>query len=37
VTAAIALLYILPGLLILAVTARFISGRNAALSDGLRP
>lgn len=37
VTAAIALLYILPGLLILAVTARFITGRNAALADGLRP
>ena len=36
-TAAIALLYLLPGLLILAVTARFITGRNAALSDGLRP
>lgn len=37
VTAAIALLYILPGLLILAVTARVITGRNAALTEGLRP
>ncbi len=34
---AIALLYILPGLLILAVTARRITGRGAALTEGLRP
>ena len=37
VTAAIALLYILPGVLILAVTARFVTGRSAALTEGLRP
>jgi putative spermidine/putrescine transport system permease protein len=37
ITAAVALLYILPGLLILAVTARRITGRNAALTDSLRP
>ena len=37
VTAAIALLYILPGLLILSVTARFVTGRSAALTEGLRP
>lgn len=37
ITAAVALLYILPGLLILAVTARRITGRNLALSKGLRP
>lgn len=36
-TAAIALLYILPGLLVLVVTARHITGRNAALAKGLRP
>lgn len=36
-TAAIALLYILPGLLLLTVTARQITGRNAALTDMLRP
>lgn len=36
-TAAIAFLYILPGLLLLAVTARQITGRNAALTDMLRP
>ncbi len=37
VTAAIALLYLLPGLLILAVSARRITGRNAALAERLRP
>ncbi len=36
-TAAIALLYILPGLLILALTARQITGRNTALVSGARP
>ena len=37
ITAAIALLYILPGVLILLVTARQITGRNPALVEGLRP
>lgn len=42
VTAAIALLYTLPGLLILAVTARHVTGRhindrNAGLISGIRP
>lgn len=37
ITAAIALLYILPGLLILVLTARQITGRGAALTQGLRP
>lgn len=37
ITAAIALLYILPGLVILAVTARWITGRGPALAEGLRP
>lgn len=37
ITGAIALLYILPGLLILAVTTRYITGRGAALTEGLRP
>jgi putative spermidine/putrescine transport system permease protein len=37
VTGAIALLYILPGLLILLVTTRLVTGRGAALSAGLRP
>ena len=37
ITGAIALLYILPGLLILAVTTRHITGRGAALTEGLRP
>lgn len=37
ITAAVALLYILPGLAVLAVTARHVTGRNAALSEGLRP
>ena len=37
ITAAVALLYILPGLLILAVTARRITGRNVAVAKGLRP
>lgn len=37
VTGAIALLYILPGVLILIVTARLITGRGAALAGGLRP
>lgn len=35
VTAAIALLYILPGFLVLAITARQITGRNAALTGGI--
>jgi putative spermidine/putrescine transport system permease protein len=37
ITGAIAILYILPGLLILAVTARWVTGRGAAFSEGLRP
>jgi putative spermidine/putrescine transport system permease protein len=37
ITAAIALLYILPGLLILIVTARQITGRGIGLAEGLRP
>jgi putative spermidine/putrescine transport system permease protein len=37
VTGAIALLYILPGLVILLVTARVVTGRGAALAAGLRP
>lgn len=37
ITAAIALLYILPGLLVLAVTARRITGRGAALTERLHP
>ena len=37
ITAAIALLYILPGLVILAVTARQVTGRGAALIQGLGP
>jgi putative spermidine/putrescine transport system permease protein len=37
ITGAIALLYILPGLLILVLTARQITGRGAALAVGLRP
>jgi putative spermidine/putrescine transport system permease protein len=37
ITAAIALLYILPGLLILGLTSRQITGRNIALAEGLRP
>lgn len=37
ITAAIALLYILPGLLILAVTARRITGRGTALTERLHP
>lgn len=37
ITAAIALIYILPGLLILALTSHRITGRSAALTDGLRP
>jgi len=37
VTGAIALLYILPGVVILIVTARLITGRGAALAGGLRP
>lgn len=37
VTGAIALLYILPGVLILILTARLITGRGAALAGGLRP
>lgn len=36
-TAAIALLYIIPGLAFLALTARQITGRSATLADGLRP
>ena len=37
ITAAIALLYILPGLLILVVTSWQITGRHIALTEGLRP
>ena len=37
ITGAIALLYILPGAVILAVSARWITGRGRALTDGLRP
>lgn len=37
ITGAIALLYILPGLVILALTTRRITGRSAALTEGLRP
>lgn len=37
ITAAIALLYILPGLVILALTARQITGRSIALAEGARP
>jgi len=37
ISAAIALLYILPGLLIVAVTARRITGRGAALTERLHP
>jgi putative spermidine/putrescine transport system permease protein len=37
ITAAIALLYILPGLMILILTARTITGRGPALAQGLRP
>lgn len=37
VTGAIALLHILPGVVILIVTARLITGRGAALAGGLRP
>jgi putative spermidine/putrescine transport system permease protein len=37
ITGAIALLYIVPGLLILLLTARQITGRGAALAQGLRP
>jgi putative spermidine/putrescine transport system permease protein len=37
VTGAIALLYILPGLLILLLTARHITGRSAALAQGPHP
>lgn len=36
ITAAIALLYILPGLAVLILTARQVTGRGAALSGGLR-
>ncbi|MBL9050136.1 MAG: ABC transporter permease [Tabrizicola sp.] len=37
ITGAIALLYILPGLLILVVTSRWITGRSAAVVGTLRP
>jgi putative spermidine/putrescine transport system permease protein len=37
VTGAIGLLYILPGVLVLIVTARLVSGRGAALGHELRP
>ncbi|NJS40770.1 MAG: ABC transporter permease subunit [Rhodobacteraceae bacterium] len=37
VTGAIALLYIVPGLVIVLVTAHQVSGRGAALTGGLRP
>jgi putative spermidine/putrescine transport system permease protein len=36
VTGAIALLYILPGLLILILTARHVGGRGAALAGPVR-
>jgi putative spermidine/putrescine transport system permease protein len=36
-TGALGLLYILPGLLILLVTARGLTGRGAAFAEGLRP
>ena len=37
IASAVALLYILPGALVLALTARQITGRGAALTGGLRP
>lgn len=37
ITGAIALLYILPGLAILVVTSRWVTGRNAAVAGVLRP
>ncbi|NHB78495.1 ABC transporter permease [Rhodobacter calidifons] len=37
ITGAIALIYILPGLLVLILTARQVTGRGAALTQGLRP
>jgi putative spermidine/putrescine transport system permease protein len=37
ITGAIALLYILPGLLVLILTARQVTGRGAAFAAGLRP
>jgi putative spermidine/putrescine transport system permease protein len=37
VTGAIALIYILPGLLIIALTARHLTGRSPALAGTLRP
>ncbi|HLQ17841.1 MAG TPA: ABC transporter permease subunit [Tabrizicola sp.] len=37
ITAAIALLYILPGLVFLALTARSVTGRGPSLAEGLRP
>ncbi|MCU0903051.1 MAG: ABC transporter permease subunit [Tabrizicola sp.] len=37
ITGAIALLYILPGLLVLILTARQVTGRGAAVAGGLRP
>lgn len=36
-TGAIALIYVLPGLLVVLLTARQITGRGAALATGLRP
>jgi putative spermidine/putrescine transport system permease protein len=37
ITGAIALIYILPGLLVILLTARQITGRGAALATGLQP
>lgn len=37
IAGAVALIYILPGLVILILTARSVTGRGAALSGGLRP
>jgi putative spermidine/putrescine transport system permease protein len=37
ITGAIGILYMLPGLLILLVTAKGVTGRGAALTNGLRP
>lgn len=37
IAGAVALIYILPGLLVLILTARSVTGRGAALAGGLRP
>lgn len=37
ITGAVGLLYILPGLLVLILTARQVTGRGAAMAEGLRP